>query len=859
LDRDSFKEKDGALFCVRHFGVRFCPRCAACALPILEVEFSRALNQSWHAACFACQFCRKALESEYVCDASQLPYCNTSCYIAQINRLKQQQNKASPNVSPNSSAKTAKLAVTSPGLLDGTPLSPTSSTASSSSSPTASLKVRKRVPKSNSPPLADNLQKPDNARRAVESDSTKTSPAKETTAAAVSASATSPTPPVALSDVISPRTVQRLKVKQRRPSAPVALSMPLLAAPSAPATPPPPASSDAYVVTRDTDLDFGNRECEQCKANKVVCRLLIDNGTVKASTFVCGSCAERIEANRGKLEPVKNSKKTPDDLNSKKAKRQDAKVAKRTRRHHQPQQPAPKAPGVDKNRTFDASELQAMYANVRGDIAAAEKSAGKRAARTTDDVPRRPAAAARTVSRANLGVGAAASSTSVGPTSPGKYEIHEETFITDLDAIALAAIRKKQAALLKASGDSTSGSSSGSQISALTKPTVSARERLVFAELRDVWNKRSPKVAMAKVGESGVDSSPIGVAKFLLVEHERLDKVTLGEMLGREEAPWRDVLREFLRMLSFKQHDFLFSLRRMIAQFRLPGEGQVINRIMETFAKVYCEQNRGFFKDPDQAHTLALLVLTLNTATHNPSEQRKISIEDWVSYCEELTAHEPRCTPALLEAIWQSIQDQEIRMPMEGMFPEMVRRGFLELCEGTFARSWKSRWFVLSHSCLYIFDTPEDEDPRTIVPLHGVTARTSSRRANAFELAPEDPMASLVYTEKSGKESRLKQGKLKSLLFAAASEKERDIWMADIEDNKINVPTAVPFDEVHDDGDAAAAPATSADGDDNDDDEHVSAEDASGSGEQNGKKHSSSSGSKSGKKKSGSRKESSAK
>jgi hypothetical protein len=537
--------------------------------------------------------------------------------------------------------------------------------------------------------------------------------------------------PAALGDVISPRTVQRLKVKQRRPSAPVALSGSFVAPPSTAAPPPPPpASSDAYTVTRETEGEFGNRECEQCKANKVVCRLLIDNGTVRASTYVCAPCAERIEANRGKLEPLKSSGsgvKKSDDLHSKKAKRQDAKVAKRTRRHHQHASSgssAPKASVTDKNRTFDTSELQAMYANVRDDIAAAEKAGEKKKPKslTTDDVPRR--VAARTMSRANLnanaGAGAAAGPTS--PTSAAKYEIHEETFITDLDAIALAAIRKKQAALLKASGESSSGSS-GSQIAAVTKPAVSARERLVFAELRDLWNKRSPKVAMAKLAESGVDTSPTGVAKFLLAEHERLDKVTLGEMLGREETQWRDVLREFLRILSFKQHDFLFSLRRMIAQFRLPGEGQVINRIMETFAKVYCEQNRGFFKDPDQAHTLALLVLTLNTATHNPNEMRKISIDDWVSYCEELSAHEPRCTPALLEAIWQSIQDQEIRMPMEGMFPEMVRRGFLELCEGTFARSWKSRWFVLSHSCLYIFDTPEDEDPRTIVPLHGVTAR----------------------------------------------------------------------------------------------------------------------------------------
>merc|ERR1712146_778576 len=122
----------------------------------------------------------------------------------------------------------------------------------------------------------------------------------------------------------------------------------------------------------------------------------------------------------------------------------------------------------------------------------------------------------------------------------------------------------------------------------------------------------------------------------------------------------------------------------MISQFRLPGEGQVIDRVMRTFCEVYCEQNDDTFEDADNCHTLAMLVLTLNTATHNPNEDRKISLDDWISYCCDLTEAEPVATEEYLSAIWRDIESNEIRMPMEGLFPDMVRRGFLEQHKGGF-------------------------------------------------------------------------------------------------------------------------------------------------------------------------------
>lgn len=59
--------------------------------------------------------------------------------------------------------------------------------------------------------------------------------------------------------------------------------------------------------------------------------------------------------------------------------------------------------------------------------------------------------------------------------------------------------------------------------------------------------------------------------------------------------------------------------------FRLPGEAQKIDRIMEIFASRYHENNPGVFASPDTAYVLAFSVIMLNTDLHNPAVKNKIT------------------------------------------------------------------------------------------------------------------------------------------------------------------------------------------------------------------------------------------
>ena len=59
------------------------------------------------------------------------------------------------------------------------------------------------------------------------------------------------------------------------------------------------------------------------------------------------------------------------------------------------------------------------------------------------------------------------------------------------------------------------------------------------------------------------------------------------------------------------------AMREFLESFRLPGEAQKINRIMESFGSHYHRQCPQLFKNADAVYILAYSVILLNTDQHN--------------------------------------------------------------------------------------------------------------------------------------------------------------------------------------------------------------------------------------------------
>ncbi|KAM6157099.1 cytohesin-3-like isoform 1-T1 [Erethizon dorsatum] len=65
--------------------------------------------------------------------------------------------------------------------------------------------------------------------------------------------------------------------------------------------------------------------------------------------------------------------------------------------------------------------------------------------------------------------------------------------------------------------------------------------------------------------------------------------------------------------------------------FRLPGEAQKIDRMMEAFTSRYCLCNPGVFQSTDTCYVLSFAIIMLNTSLHNHNVCDKPTMERFIT------------------------------------------------------------------------------------------------------------------------------------------------------------------------------------------------------------------------------------
>ncbi|XP_010795520.1 cytohesin-3-like, partial [Notothenia coriiceps] len=89
--------------------------------------------------------------------------------------------------------------------------------------------------------------------------------------------------------------------------------------------------------------------------------------------------------------------------------------------------------------------------------------------------------------------------------------------------------------------------------------------------------------------------TPEEVSQFLY-KGEGLNKTVIGDYLGEREDFNLKVLSAFVELHEFADLNLVQALRQFLWSFRLPGEAQKIDRMMESFASRYCQCNPGVFQ-----------------------------------------------------------------------------------------------------------------------------------------------------------------------------------------------------------------------------------------------------------------------
>ncbi|XP_076904072.1 ARF guanine-nucleotide exchange factor GNL2-like [Bidens hawaiensis] len=123
---------------------------------------------------------------------------------------------------------------------------------------------------------------------------------------------------------------------------------------------------------------------------------------------------------------------------------------------------------------------------------------------------------------------------------------------------------------------------------------------------------------------------PKGLAMFLRYT-PGLDKTKIGDYLGDPSEFNLKVLKEFTDTFEFTGLVLDTGLRTYLETFRLPGESQKIQRILEAFSeRFYEQQSSEIFVNSEAVFVLCYSVIMLNTDQHNPQVKKKMTEDEFI-------------------------------------------------------------------------------------------------------------------------------------------------------------------------------------------------------------------------------------
>lgn len=166
-------------------------------------------------------------------------------------------------------------------------------------------------------------------------------------------------------------------------------------------------------------------------------------------------------------------------------------------------------------------------------------------------------------------------------------------------------------------------------------------------------------------GYGHINLEPKAVSSFLHQYQEKLDKTAVGDLLGREKEYESGfcyhVLSEYVEAIDFSMMTFDQAIRHFLRGFRLPGEAQKIDRIMEKFAERYYLQHRDQFASADMAFILAFSTIMLQTNLHNPAirDDKRMTKDQFIKQNKGISS-DGELSDDLLSNIYDNISAEPI-------------------------------------------------------------------------------------------------------------------------------------------------------------------------------------------------------
>lgn len=276
-----------------------------------------------------------------------------------------------------------------------------------------------------------------------------------------------------------------------------------------------------------------------------------------------------------------------------------------------------------------------------------------------------------------------------------------------------------------------------------------------------------------------LQETPDDVAQFLY-KGEGLSKAAIGDYLGERNDFNIEVLKAFVNLHEFSDTILVQALRQFLWSFRLPGEAQKIDRMIELFAKRYSQLNPSVFKSTDTCFVVSFSIIMLNTSLHNPSVKDKMTVDKYISMIRGIDNGND-LPHDLLISLYDSIKKEPIKMPQDDgndlmhTFFNPDKEGWLFKQGGRY-KTWKRRWFILNDNCLYYFQYTTDKEPKGIIPLERVQVRevVDRNKPHCFELYSVSN--DVIKACKTDAEGKVIEGKHSVYRLASSTSDEKNEW-----------------------------------------------------------------------------------
>ena len=123
--------------------------------------------------------------------------------------------------------------------------------------------------------------------------------------------------------------------------------------------------------------------------------------------------------------------------------------------------------------------------------------------------------------------------------------------------------------------------------------------------------------------------TPEAIAEYFHSSNN-LDFTAIGDYISEPNENSKQILYAYVEYMSFKNMDIDSALRYFLKGFRLPGEGQKIDRCMEKFAEKFFNDNPGtIFANADAAYMVAYAIIMLTTDLHKNKKHSTMTKEAW--------------------------------------------------------------------------------------------------------------------------------------------------------------------------------------------------------------------------------------